>query len=130
MKKIRNLFLILMAIVFISAPFLVSAQTDNTDNSLMGRLTRIGDLGGYNTSAEVSVASIVGAVIRGVITILGLVFIILIILAGFKWMRAEGNEEDIKKANRTIKESIIGLVITLSAWTLWSFVFEKLILGQ
>ncbi len=143
MKKIKNLFLILIALAFIAIPMLASAQDEITStadyansssagasNPMLGRLTKIGALGGYNTTGNVSVSDIVGIAIRMVITLLGLVFIVLIILAGFKWMRAEGNEEEIKKANRTIKESIIGLVITLSAWTIWSFVFEKLILGQ
>jgi cbb3-type cytochrome oxidase subunit 3 len=130
MKKIKNFFLTFLALIFIAAPTLALAQSDNASSSLMGRLSTIGKLGGYNTSGDITVSDIVGIAIRGVITLLGLVFIVLILLAGFKWMRAEGNEEEIKKANRTIKESIIGLIITLSAWTIWSFVFEKLILGQ
>lgn len=133
MKNLRNLFLTLATIFLLAAPSLSLAQNSGTDaenNTLMGRLTTIGKLGGYNTSGDITISSIAGIAIRGVITLLGLIFIILIILAGFKWMRAEGNEEEIKKANRTIRESIIGLIIVLSAWTLWSFVFEKLILGQ
>ena len=129
MKKIKNLFKSLLLIPII-LPNFVLAQTDAPDSStLLGKLALIGGKAGYNISTEVSTAMIVGIVLRTLIGLLGLVFIILIILAGFKWMRANGNEEEVKKATQSIKEAIIGLVLTLSAWTIWTFVFEKLILG-
>lgn len=129
MQKIKNL-LITLAIAPFVLPSLVFAQSDTPDsNTLLGKLALIGGKAGYNTSTEVSTAMIVGIVLRTLIGLLGLVFIILIILAGFKWMRANGNEEEVKKATQSIKEAIIGLVLTLSAWTIWTFIFEKLILG-
>lgn len=129
MQKIKNLFITLAVAPFV-LPSLVFAQSDTPDsNTLLGKLALIGGKAGYNTSTEVSTAMIVGIVLRTLIGLLGLVFIILIILAGFKWMRASGNEEDVKKATQSIKEAIIGLVLTLSAWTIWTFIFEKLILG-
>lgn len=128
MKKIKKIFITLAAIVFFTLPGFVLAQPAN--NTLMGRLANVGNAAGYNTSGDISVSIIVGMVIRTVISLLGMVFIVLTILAGFKYMRANGNEEEIKKAIQSIKESVIGLVITLSAWTIWTFLFEKLILGQ
>jgi hypothetical protein len=44
-------------------------------------------------------------------------------------MTSQGNEEKIKKSKDTLKASIIGLIVTLSAWTIWNFIFENLILG-
>lgn len=128
MKKIKNLFFAILSLSFFS-PLIALAQNTENSNTLLGKLAFIGGKAGYNTSTEISAAMIVGLVLRTLIGLLGLVFIVLIILAGFKWMRASGNEEDVKKANQSIKEAIIGLVLTLSAWTIWTFIFERLILG-
>ena len=49
------------------------------------------------------------------------------ILAGFNWMTANGNEEEVKKAKATIKQSLIGLVVAISGYTIWNFVFTKII---
>jgi len=46
-------------------------------------------------------------------TLLGFAFFILIIYAGFIWMTARGNEEEIKKAQTILKRAMIGLVIVL-----------------
>jgi len=129
MKKINKIFITLASIIFFTLPGFVLAQSA-ANNTLMGRLSSVGSAAGYNTSGNVSVSTIVGIVIRTVISLLGMVFIVLTILAGFKYMRANGNEEEVKKSIQSIKESVIGLVITLSAWTIWTFIFEKLILGQ
>jgi len=145
MKKIKKLFIVSMGLLTL-VPGLAFAQSSNAvvggnyvtnpstvnpsnqTNSLTGRLNAIGDKAGFVTDqSRASTAIVVGIVIQTVIGLLGLVFIILIIIAGFKWMMANGNEEEVKKALRIIKESIIGLIIILSAWTLWTFIFQKLI---
>jgi len=140
MKKVKKLFIVLASLLTL-VPGLVLAQSSNAvvggnyvtnpsnqTNTLTGRLNAIGDKAGFVTDqSKASTAIVVGIVIQTVIGLLGLVFIILIIIAGFKWMMANGNEEDVKKSLRIIKESIIGLIIILSAWTLWTFIFQKLI---
>jgi ABC-type nickel/cobalt efflux system permease component RcnA len=52
------------------------------------------------------------------------------VIAGFTWMTSSGNEEKIKKATATIKAATIGLILTLSAWAIWKFIFERLVLGK
>jgi len=49
------------------------------------------------------------------------------IYAGFKWMTAAGDPEDVKKAKATIRMAIIGLVITGSAYALWKFIAAYLL---
>jgi len=51
------------------------------------------------------------------------------VIAGYSWMTSGGNEEKVKKAVATIRVAIIGLIVSLAAWTLWNFVFKILILG-
>lgn len=58
---------------------------------------------------------ILGSYTNGIITILGLVFLVLVIFGGFKWMTAGGNEEQVTKAKGFIKNAAIGLTIILTA---------------
>ena len=133
MKTLTNLF-ITLAVLLILLPGIVLAQNSTSSqgsaptDSLMGRLNSVGNTAGFVTDQnKASTSIVVGTVIQIVIGLLGLIFIILIIIAGFKWMMANGNEEEVKKSLRIIKESIIGLIIILSAWSLWTFIFQKLI---
>ena len=52
---------------------------------------------------------------------LSLIFLIMIIFAGFKWMTSGGNEETVKKAQSLMKNAVIGLIIILAAWSLTYF---------
>lgn len=115
-------------------PALVLAETDpcatqpNQSKTLLQRLDCVAKEGGYQTTG-VSSAGIIGLVLGAFLGFLGLTFIILIVIAGYSWMTAQGNEEKIKKSAATIKGALIGLVVCLSAWSLWNFVFKKLIEG-
>lgn len=46
-------------------------------------------------------------------SLLGIIFLILIIYGGFVWMMARGNEEEVKKAQKIIERAVIGLVVVL-----------------
>lgn len=90
------------------------------------------DGAGYDTGIdeETGLASIAGIIIRAVLSLLGVVFVSLIIYGGFLWMIARGNEEEITKAKSILKSSIIGLIITLSAFAIYSFVSSALMGGS
>ncbi len=66
---------------------------------------------------------IVANIIKAVLGLLATIFIILIVIAGYKWMMSQGNEEEITKAKDTIKNSIIGLIIILASYGITVFVF-------
>lgn len=74
----------------------------------------------YNTTTTVE--STIGSVIRLAMSLLGSIFIILIIIAGINWMRAGGNEDVVKKSKSTITNLIIGLIIVIAAYALSSFI--------
>jgi len=70
---------------------------------------------------------IIGNLINYLLTLLGIVFVGLILYGGFQWMTAGGNEEKIKKAKTTLTRAIIGLVIVLAAYSITWFVVNSLI---
>ena len=131
MKKIINFLCSFILISFFIVPLIVSAQESNTiennSNSMLGRLETVGAGGGYVIDETASISTVVGSVINVALSFLGIIFIILIIYSGYTWMTASGNEEQVKKSTKIITRAIIGLIITLSSWAIWFFVFQNLI---
>jgi hypothetical protein len=66
-------------------------------------------------------------VIVGILGFLGIIFMVLILSAGFRYMTSMGNEEQTSKAKEQIVSAVIGLVIILAAYILTSFVFSCLV---
>ena len=64
--------------------------------------------------------------IRIVLGFLGIVAVLLVLYAGFLYMTAQGQTEQIEKAKNILKGAIIGLVIILSAFGIVSFVMSRL----
>lgn len=75
------------------------------------------------------VGAIVSTVIKAAVSLVGTIFFVLTIYAGYLWMTAYGEESKIESAKKILKASIIGLVITLSAYAITAFVSSKLIGG-
>lgn len=77
---------------------------------------------GYDTSGGTTPETIVGTVIQVVLSVLGVLFVILIIYGGVLWMTAGGNEEKITQAQSIIRRAVVGLIIVLSAYAISIFV--------
>lgn len=75
------------------------------------------------------VRTTVSNVIKAFMGLLGIVAVIIILLGGFKWMTAGGNEEKVSEAKKLIISGIIGLVIILSAYAIAQFVVGAIING-
>ncbi|MDD2354195.1 MAG: hypothetical protein PHH52_00250 [Patescibacteria group bacterium] len=75
---------------------------------------------------KVEIGQIAARGIQVILGFLAIIFLGLTLVSGFKWMTAGGNEEVVKKAQGTIKNAIIGLIIVLAAYTITYFVFDAL----
>lgn len=71
---------------------------------------------------EQSVNTLAGDIIRLALTILGTLFVVFIIYAGFLWLTAAGNEQRVDKAKKIIFESTIGLIIVIAAYAITYFI--------
>lgn len=70
---------------------------------------------------------IAAKIIRVVLGLIGIILLGLIIYAGFLWMTAGGNSDNIDKAKQIISASVIGLIIVLSAYAIASYVMVKIL---
>ncbi len=69
----------------------------------------------------------IGRLIKVALGFLGVIAVVIILLGGFKWMVAGGNDEKVAEAKRLIIAGIIGLAIILSAYAITAFVITSLV---
>ena len=70
---------------------------------------------------------IVVQIIQVVLGLLGIIFVILMIMGGFIWMTASGNEEKIDKAKKTLYSAAIGLLIILACLAITRYISNRII---
>ncbi len=124
-------FLLLMLVItlgfFIQANFthIANAGIDNWSDKLDNAAGQNG--AGYMTGVgRDDPFKIISIGIQIVLSLLGIIFLGLIIYAGIRWMKAGGNEEEVNKAKDIITSSIIGLLIVLGAYAISFFVVKYL----
>ena len=65
-------------------------------------------------------------IINVLLGVLGIIAVIIILMGGFKWMTAQGNEEKVGEAKKLLGAGVVGLVIILAAFAIASFVISNL----
>ena len=74
-----------------------------------------------------SLSLVVSQIIKILLSFLGVIFIILIVYAGFVWMTSAGNDDKIRKAKATMAAAIVGLAVVLAAYIVTYFVIDQLL---
>ena len=69
----------------------------------------------------------VARIIRVAMGLLGIIAVVIILIGGFTWMTAGGNDEKVGEAKKWIFSGVIGLAIILSAYSIATFVINQLI---
>ena len=84
--------------------------------------------GGYLTGSSAKTPEdFISLGITTILSLLGVIFLILIVYAGIKWMLAGGNEQQVEGAQNILKRAIIGLIIVLAAYAISYFILNVLI---
>ncbi len=89
-------------------------------------LDKTAEASGLDKAAPKEVTTIIGNIIGNALSLTSVIFFILMIYGGFRWMLARGNDEDSKKALDTIIAAIIGIIIILASYAITNFVFNSL----
>ena len=85
------------------------------------------DKAGYKVATETTLAENVGDIIKVMLSLVGIIFTVLMVYAGYLWMTARGEASQVEKAQEIIKSSIIGIIITLAAYSISNFVVSKVV---
>ena len=104
-------------------PFVAPMSAHAIDiGDLETELETVGDTGYGTSGGPQDLTTTIGTVISTVLGLLGIIFLILAVYAGFLWMTSQGSEEKTKKAKQILSTAVIGLVITLAAFAIADFV--------
>lgn len=71
--------------------------------------------------------AIAAAVVNVLLGFLGVIAVILILVGGFRWMIANGNQANIDTAKKTMIAGVVGLAIVLAAFAVSIFVTRVLL---
>ncbi|MCR4312021.1 MAG: hypothetical protein NUV56_01925 [Candidatus Uhrbacteria bacterium] len=76
--------------------------------------------------SDANLLDVIGKVIGIALSLLGIVFLILIIYSGYIWMTAGGEGKQVDKAKQILINATVGIVITLGAYAISSFILNAL----
>jgi len=116
MTKLLPLFVLLALACTVATPAYAVNITD--------KLSNVGTAAGY-TEGQPNLATTIGKIIQGLLSLLGIIFIAYTIYAGYLWMTARGKEETIEKAKAIIRGSIVGIIVVLGAYAITAFVLTR-----
>ncbi len=133
-NKYKNLIIaVLLIFSLFSFNFVLAYDTNppvpdtpigNTYNfSKSSGLSTTGTAAGYSQGLQkLSPITAISEVIKIILSILGILFLGLMIYGGIVWMLAQGNEQEADKAKKVITASITGLLIVIVAYALSYFI--------
>ena len=123
MKKI--FFSLFFIFLFFFAPLAnASILSPEVRSKINANTEQFNNSAGYDSGTDL--LGVIRTVIVAILSLLAVIFLVLLIYAGFKWMTAAGDSDDVKKAKATLKTAIIGLVIIFASYGLTYFVFNQM----
>lgn len=121
LRKITVFALSLCMIAVLALPMAASAALTESDLGLGVNYTGTIKLGSKD------VRETVASIINVALGLLGIVAVVIVLIGGFEWMTAGGNEEKTGEAKKRIIAGVIGLAIILSAYAIAKFAINSLV---
>lgn len=89
---------------------------------------------GYTSFKDIGMGNrdpraIAAQVINIMLGLLGVIAIIIILIGGFKWMTAAGNDDKIAEAKSLLGAGVVGLLIVLSAYAVSIYILRSYLLA-
>lgn len=91
-------------------------------NNIKNKTIETGNAAGFDVKRDIRES--IAIMIKGTLGFLGILFTVLIIYAGWQWMTAGGNEEQVAKARKTLNNASIGLFLVIVAYALSVWIFK------
>lgn len=119
MKMFAKLLMIpVLALLPVLHALPVHAQAD-----ISGSLGTVGQGAGLS---EAELPDVIGSIISVFLTLLGIIFLVLVLYAGWLWMTAGGDAKQVDKAKEIMLRAVVGLIILLAAYSISTFVITTL----
>ncbi len=124
MKKV---ILAILSLFVINASMLALpsyASTAVTEDACKGHEEEFPDLCKKGTEADMM--KVVGNVLNAVYGLVGIIAVVFVIIGGFKYTTSQGDPGKVQQAKNTIMFALIGLVVSVSAFAITSFILGAL----
>lgn len=122
MKKI---IISLLALSVFANPLISYAQASDSVGAAQRQLEAAAKKAGIGTANTLE--DQIAAIVKFVLGFLGVIFLVLTIVAGFKWMTAGGDSAVVKAAQQSMTNATIGLGIILFSYLISNFVIFSLL---
>jgi len=123
MKYFKNL---LVSAALVALPLGLGSISHVYAQSTVNLNTQLDEVGGGAGLGNKPLTETVGQLIGVFLGLLGVIFLLLVIYAGFIWMTAQGDPKSVEKARNILLSAVVGLVILLSAYAISNFVIIQL----
>lgn len=116
------------------AVFAVDFETGVPNAGNYFNFSNLTNTGNVDTSQPYKIPGVAKQDPRAIITniiglvsgFLGIIAVVIVLISGFQWMTAGGDEEAVKTAQKRLVQGIIGLVLILSTWSVAYYVVNTL----
>jgi len=125
-KKILGLllFLPLFATMAVSP---VYGQARDLKADVTGQLSAGGGDQGAGFGTPVDPRVIIAKTIQIILSLLGTIFVVLIVYGGFQYFTARGDDDKAKKAMHLMQGAVVGFIIILISYSITTFVLTKIL---
>ncbi len=127
-RRLSNYFLILLTMFLFASPALAQLSPAAANN-LGNQLQAVSGPTGANIISNEDPRILAVRIVLTIMTLIGTIFFALTVYAGFLWFTAGGNEEQVEKAKKLLRDGVIGLVIILCSYTI-TIVATNIALGR
>jgi len=110
---------LLLAAVLIPSAGVLAAAGDLTDGFGVGFANNIG-------LQNANPKNVIVNVIQVILSFLAIVAVIIILIGGFLWMTAGGNDEKVTQGRKYLVNGAIGLLIVLAAFAITNFLINTI----
>lgn len=121
-KKSMSFVLVAVFAMMAMAPAASHAATSKLDLWGGQKQAVTNSLGLGTKDIRATIASIINVALG----LLGIVAVVIVLIGGFKWMTAGGEQGKVDEAKKLITSGIIGLAIIVSAYAIAQFVVDSL----
>ncbi len=124
----KRIFLTLLFIIFLGSSATLFVQPSYAGSgSVVPSNDPLGvDYGSESGLSSQDIRITIALTVNVILNFLGIIAVVIVLYAGFKWMMSGGEEEKVKSAQKMLAAAVIGLVIILTAYAISYFVLVHL----
>ena len=122
---IRKIILAISLFSLLLLP-VVSVQAIDLDRAGLADKAAV-EAGFDKNTDDTTFAETLGQIVKAALSFAGIVFLSLTVYAGYLWMTAHGEDQQIEKSQKMIRSAVIGLAITVGAYSITAFVLPRVL---